>query len=243
MNDAPPTNLNDAPLTNLSDGPPTNLKDAPPTILIMVRAPRRGEVRRALEPLLGLDGCVALQSALIVHAVSWAQKVSPGRVHLAHHPPDAARELRDLVGPEVALFPQNGEGIAGRLADAAARVYSRSNGPLLIVWPDLPRFRPDHAAAAIDDLSAGYDVVLGPVFDGGFYLIGMPRPLPKLFAFPEQIWRSTDGMTLALTAARDAGAQVGLLRAERALHRPADVRAALADPLLPEWTRRVLRFR
>jgi uncharacterized protein len=218
------------------------MSHAPPTVLIMARAPRRGEVRRALEPLLGPDGCVALQSTLITQTASWATAVSPQRVHVAHDPPDAGRELRELVGPDTAVFPQNGEGIAGRLADAAARVFSRVSGPLLIVWPDLPQLRPDHATAAIDDLGAGCDVILGPVIDGGFYLIGIPRPLPKLFALPERIWRSPDVMALAIAAARDADAQLGILRAERGLHRPADVRAALVDPLLPEPVGRVLRM-
>jgi glycosyltransferase A (GT-A) superfamily protein (DUF2064 family) len=215
--------------------------DAGPAVLIMARAPRRGEVRRALEPLLGADGCVALQSALIAQAAGWAGAVAPGSVHVAHDPPDVGRELRILVGRDAALFPQNGDGIAGRLADAAARVFARSEGPLLIVWPDLPKLRPEHASAALDDLSNGCEVVLGPVIDGGLYLIGISRPLPKLFALPEQAWRSPDVMMLGLAAARDAGLEVGLLRAERALARPADVRAALADPLLPGEIGRILR--
>jgi glycosyltransferase A (GT-A) superfamily protein (DUF2064 family) len=213
-----------------------------PGALIMVRAPRRGEVRRALEPMLGPDGCVALQSALITQAATWARDIASA-VHVAHDPPDAAPELRLLVGPDASLFPQNGDGIAGRLADAAARVFGRGNGPLLIIWPDLPRLRPEHARAALDDLAAGCDVVLGPVIDGGFYLIAIARPLPKLFALSEQTWRSPDAMTVALAAAREGGLEIGLLRAERALNRPADVRAALADPVLPEVVAKVLRSR
>jgi glycosyltransferase A (GT-A) superfamily protein (DUF2064 family) len=216
------------------------MSDSRPAVLVMARAPRRGEVRRALESLLGADGCVALQSALIVEAVRWAQEVDGGAVHVAHDPPDAGPELRALVGPDAVLFPQNGDGIAGRLADAAARVFARSNGPLLIVWPDLPQLRPEHAAAALDDLDAGCDVVLGPVIDGGFYLIAVPRPLPKLFSLPEQAWRSPDVMTMGIAAARDMGLEVGILRTERALHRPADVRAALADPTLPEGVAQIL---
>ena len=207
----------------------------------MARAPRRGEVRRALEPLLGPGGCVALQSTLIAQAVRWATQVAGDAVHMAHDPPDAAPELRALVGPRTALFPQNGDGIAARLADAAARVFGRGNGPLLIVWPDLPRLRKDHATAALSDLRNKCDVVLGPVMDGGLYLIGIARPLPKLFALPERAWRSPDVMAIALAASRDAGLELGLLRAERALHRPADVRAALADPITPEPVARVLR--
>jgi glycosyltransferase A (GT-A) superfamily protein (DUF2064 family) len=216
-----------------------------PVVLVMAHAPRRGEVRRALEEVLGAGGCVALQAALILEAVRWGREVAGDAVHVAHDPPDAGPELRALLGATgapPALFPQNGEGIAGRLADAAGRVYGRAGGgPLLIVWPDLPRLRPEHAAGALDDLAHGADVSLGPVYDGGFYLVAIARPLASLFSLPEQVWRSADAMAMSLAAARDAGLEVGLLRAERGLHRPADIRAALADPTLPEAFARILR--
>jgi hypothetical protein len=48
-------------------------------------------------------------------------------------------------------------------------------------------------------------------------------------------------MAMSVAAVREAGLEIGLLRAERALHRPADLRAALADPTLPEPLRRILR--
>ena len=211
-----------------------------PAVLIMARAPRAGEVRRALESVLGREGCVELQAALIAHAAVWAHQVSPAPVHVAHDPPDAGAELRRLVGANAVMFPQNGEGIAGRLADASARVLARAGGPLLIVWPDLPRFRTAHARGALDDLSAGCDVVLGPAIDGGLYLVGIARPLPDLFALPERTWRN-DVMGVALTAIRDVGYEVGILRAERALKGPGDVRAALADPLLPGDIATILR--
>lgn len=211
-----------------------------PAVLIMARAPRRGQVRRALEPLLGADRCAALQVKLIQAAVAWGEEVAPNAVHVAHDPPDSAAEIRLLLGRERIIFPQNGDGISGRIADAAARVFARHTGPLLIVWPDLPRLRPEAARAALDDLRAGCDVVLGPALEGGFYLIAINRPLPKLFALPEGVWRSPDAMALAIGAVRAAGLELGVLRAERPLQRPADVRAALADPLLPEDVGQIL---
>jgi uncharacterized protein len=206
---------------------------AGPAVVIMARAARPGQVRRALEPLLGPEGCAALQSALIVSAVRWAQTIAPGGVHVAYDPPDAAPEMRALLPSGVTLLPQNGDGIGGRLADATVRAFGHSAGPVLVVWPDLPRLRPAHATAALGDLNAGCDISLGPVIDGGLYLIAIDRPQPRLFALPEQVWRGPDVMTGALLAAREADLEVGILRAERGLHRPADLRAARADPTLP----------
>jgi len=211
-----------------------------PAVLVMARSPRRGEVRRALEPLLGMDGCVALQALLIKNAVEWARGLSPRALYVAHEPADAGIDVKLVVGADVGLFPQNGDGISGRMADAVARVSSHGPGPIVIVWPDLPCLRDVHAAAVLADLEAGVDVILGPVFDGGYYLIAISRPVPSLFGLPEQVWRAPDAMAQVLGAAAEAGLEIGLLRAERALHRPADVRAALADPTLPEAVARVL---
>jgi glycosyltransferase A (GT-A) superfamily protein (DUF2064 family) len=183
--------------------------------------------------MLGRERCAVLQVALIERAAAWARAVAPGALHVAHEPPDAGPELRALFGPEVAVFPQNGDGIAGRLADATARVFGHNDGPVLIIWPELPCWRPEHATGALGDLENGCDVALGPVIDGGFYLIAIARPLPMLFSLPEQAWRSPDVMAIAIAAAQKAGLEVGILRVERALQRPDDVRAALADPLLP----------
>jgi glycosyltransferase A (GT-A) superfamily protein (DUF2064 family) len=203
-----------------------------PAVLIMVRAPRAGTVRRALEPTLGPARCAALQAMLIERAAAWASEVAPGGVHVAYEPADSGPELRALLGMEVFLFPQNGEGIAGRVADASARVFGHVEGPMLIIWPELVRWRVEHAIGALDDIRDGCDVTLGPVIGGGFYLIAIAKPLPSLFGLPEQAWRSRDVMSIALPAAQKAGLEVGILRTERGMHSPDDLRAALADPLV-----------
>lgn len=206
----------------------------------MARAPRPGTVRPALEPLIGPARCAELQAALVLRACSWASRVAPGSVHVGYEPVDAGPELRALLGRDVSLFPQSGTGISGRLAQASARLFARGEGPVLIIWPDLPRWRDEHASGALGDLSDGCDLSLGPEFDGGFYMIGLARPLPALFALPEQAWRSPDAMSAAFVAASEAGLEVGLLRAERGLRRPEDVRAVLADPLTDAEMRGIL---
>ena len=129
-----------------------------------------------------------------------------------------------------------------RSADAVERVVAEVGGEaLLVIWPALPSWRPEHAEGVLDDLASGCGASVGPVFDGGLYMLALTRALPSLFALPEETWDSPDAMGRVLGAINEAGVAVGLLRAERGLRRPADVRAALADPLLDDELRALLR--
>ena len=90
------------------------------------------------------------------------------------------------------------------------------------------------------DLRSGCELVLGPVIDGGFYLVGLNQPHERLLEAVQAAVGSPDAMALGFAAVQEAGLELGLLRTERALRRPADVRAALADPCLPDAIRAVL---
>ncbi len=210
-------------------------------MLLIARAPDAGAVRPALEALLGAARCAQLERVLIRRAASWAASVAPGCVHVAYEPAGADRSLAALVGEPAALFAQCGADVSARVAAAAGRVFRGGAGPVLIAWPELPRWRPELACAALDDLAEGCDMSFGPVFDGGFYLLALDRPAPSLLGLSEDAWRGPDAMGLALAAVQQAGLEVGVLRAERGLRRPADVRAALSDPLLDDELASILR--
>jgi hypothetical protein len=183
----------------------TGAGGAPAAVLLMASAPGSsggsGEAERELLELLGADRADALRAALQAEAEAWAARVGPGAVHHADGP----------------------------LAEATARVLAEHSGPLLVAWPVLARWRPGHAEAALGDLAAGCQLAIGPIIDGGVYLLGLGELVPA----PDDAWGSADAMTTAFAAAVEAGFEVGILRAERALRRAADVRAALADPVTP----------
>jgi hypothetical protein len=171
---------------------------------------------------VGSERAVALSELLLQRALAAAQAVAPGSVH-------RAPELAD-------------GGLPAALAAAAEGGWPASGqaGPLLILWPELPRWSPAHLGAALSDFAAGCELVIGPVFDGGFYLLGLARPLPALFELEAHAWQSPTAMATTLAVAAQDEVTVGLLRAERALRTPEDVAAALADPLLDEELRGLL---
>ena len=211
----------------------------PAGVLVMARAPRPGEVRRALEPVLSPAGCAELEHELLEATVRWAHEVAPGRVHVAYEPADAGPEIHRAL-PGAHTIPQSGDGIAARVGDAVGRLFARPPGPVLIVWPELPRLNAVHAQAALADLREGCDLVVGPTFDGNVYLLGFTRILPQVFAIPESGWRGGRLLNALFGLSGRDGIEVGMLRPERGLRQPADVRAAVSDPLTGPRLRRIL---
>jgi glycosyltransferase A (GT-A) superfamily protein (DUF2064 family) len=154
----------------------------------------------------------ALEHELVARARRWADALAPGRVVSA----------------------------PGALGEAVRLLFAEGNGPVLVVWPELARWRSEHATAALDDLADDCEISVGPMFDGGFYLVAFARPVPALVDLPDAAWQGRDPIGLAADAAQRAGLGVGLLRTERGLRTPADVSALLADPLVDDDLRRLL---
>jgi glycosyltransferase A (GT-A) superfamily protein (DUF2064 family) len=114
------------------------------------------------------------------------------------------------------------------------------DGPTLVIWPELPVWLPETGAAALDDLAAGCAVSIGPVFDGALYLLALDQPIPELLALGERPWHGVQAMARVFTVVEERQLEVGLLRAERGLRRPDDVRALRVDPLTDGELRRLL---
>jgi glycosyltransferase A (GT-A) superfamily protein (DUF2064 family) len=214
-----------------------------PTALIVADPPVPGACLPGLEPLLGPDGCARLQEVLVRRAGAWAAEVAPGRALVAAAPPPAAphaaaapegRDVAALVPEGTTVFPQRGRHRGERLVAAVEEAFARAGpGPLLVAGTGVPRLSAPHAAAALADLAEGCDATFGPALDGGFYLAGLAGSDAAVFTLPDEAWEGGDLLTGILTRAREHGLELGLLRYERELRAPLDVRAVLADPLAP----------
>ena len=214
---------------------------ARPAVLIMAKAPRPGMVKTRLHPVLGPDGCAALAERLIRHAVSVAGGMDGVTVFTAVEPPDALGEVANLIPDGICLLPQRGADLGERLAAATGEVFARGHGPVVVIGTDAPTLTAGRLAQAFGDLARGRDVVFGPACDGGYYLVGLTRPAPGLFALDPGVWGGDRVLAASLSAARRAGLDAGSLPALRDLDTPADAEALLADSLLPAAIAAALR--
>jgi uncharacterized protein len=148
----------------------------PAPVAVLAKAPIAGFAKTRLAPVLGSEGAAALQARLLDRAIATACAASVGPVTLwvtpnVEHP--VVRSVCEHFGVTVALQPEGDLGVR-MLTAMPAR-----NG--LIIGTDCPALTPSHLHIAANVLRDGTDVVVVPVEDGGYALIGMRVPEPALF--------------------------------------------------------------
>ena len=89
--------------------------------------------------------------------------------------------MADWLGPDLACLPQARGDLGARLESAFAAAFADGATAVLAMGTDCPGLTTDRLRAALAALAAS-DLVLGPATDGGYYLIGLARPAPELFA-------------------------------------------------------------
>jgi uncharacterized protein len=147
------------------------------SVAILAKAPLPGVAKTRLAPVLGADGAAKLQARFIERAITTAKAAAIGPVTLwatpdRDHP--AFQTISALLGVDLADQPDG---------DLGARMLAAiAPGPAIVIGTDCPALTPAHLRAAAHALADGVDVVIVPVDDGGYALIGMQRPQPALFA-------------------------------------------------------------
>lgn len=151
------------------------------SIAVFTRLPRAGFAKTRLIPAVGPDGAAKLHVQMIRHTLVQVIRCRREReleasVWLAGEP---AGDGDAAIFHPLACRPQV-EGDLGARLDAAFREMLRTSGAAVIIGTDCPELSPGVLHAAFEAL-ATHDVVIGPASDGGYYLIGLQRPVPALF--------------------------------------------------------------
>jgi uncharacterized protein len=90
-------------------------------------------------------------------------------------------ELQALTGGAPTVAQADGD-LGARMHAACARLFAQGARHVVLIGSDLPTLPSSHLIAAFEALDDGADVVLGPADDGGYYLVGLSRPTPAVFA-------------------------------------------------------------
>ena len=151
-------------------------------LLILTKAPVPGQVKTRLIPLLGAQGAADFYTRLIHRCLDTATRSGLCPIELWCSPSrdapffKACRERYD-----VELHEQSRGGLGRRMHLALECALTRGTSAILI-GADCPSLGGADLDESLTALSQGVEVVLGPARDGGYYLVGMKRANPQLFA-------------------------------------------------------------
>jgi uncharacterized protein len=149
-------------------------------ILVFVRAPEAGRVKTRLAAEIGEAAALEVYRQLAEHTLRAARGVAGAEVRVLFTPADAGEAVRGWLGGE-ARYEAQAEGDLGQRLEAAFEAaFADGARRVLVVGSDLPTLTPALLRHALAVLACN-PAVLGPAHDGGYYLLGLRAPRPRLF--------------------------------------------------------------
>ncbi len=148
-----------------------------PPVAILLKAPRLGTVKTKLAAQIGERQALRLYRVMAARVLAAIRAAGLDAI-VWFAPPDALVEMQFWLGDSWELRPQIA-GDAGARLTAAARVVPRGH-PWIAVCANCPAL----TAAVLRQACAGLEragVVIGPSYNGGYYLVGGRTPLPDIF--------------------------------------------------------------
>lgn len=151
------------------------------TLVIMAKAPRLGCVKTRLADSLPLEAVTGLYQCLLNDTIALAQTLA--RVEIAIMCPAAdVEELSRAVTAPVRIVPQTGQGLGAALRSVFTQ-FATLGQRAIAFNSDTPHLPASVLQTAFDLLESS-DLVVGPTYDGGYYLVGARAPHPDLFTTP-----------------------------------------------------------
>ncbi|MCX5875030.1 MAG: TIGR04282 family arsenosugar biosynthesis glycosyltransferase [Deltaproteobacteria bacterium] len=198
-------------------------KDRQARLILFTRYPEPGRTKTRLIPTLGAHGAAALQrrmsEAIVTRMAAFAADypVSP-EIRYADGNQQA---MEAWLSSDIPCLDQGEGDLADRLLRAFAQAFTQGAQSVVVIGADCPGLTPTLFAQAFAAL-ARKDLVLGPAMDGGYYLIGLNRPAPSLFA--KIPWGGGEVLAATLKQAQALELATHMLEPLADVDRPEDLR-------------------
>lgn len=146
--------------------------------LVFARAPVLGTVKTRLAAAVGPARALAVYDRLardVVRALTPTPR--DWDVVVLGTPDDACDAIGRWLPEADAVWPQGGGDLGARLTTAVARAFALGYRRVCLLGTDCPAVDADRVCSLFAALDT-HDGVLGPAEDGGYWALGLARPLP-----------------------------------------------------------------
>jgi len=192
--------------------------------IVFAKYPEPGRVKTRLIGALTAEQAADVHRRLLRATLQCLDGIAGLAVVLAVSPDEA--DFAEFAGTPIATWPQGGGDLGSRLALAVERAFGMGSQRVLLVGSDCPQMSPEDAVTALDLLHR-HDVVMGPAMDGGYYLLGLCRPVTELFASID--WSSPRVSVQTQARASEAGLSLAMLQTRRDVDEVGDIMAIVDE--------------
>jgi len=195
---------------------------APERLILFTRYPEPGSAKTRLISALGEGGAADLQRELAEHTlarVHQARSSRPFSFEVRYAGTDC-RSMAAWLGADLALRLQCEGDLGARMHGAFDEAFSEGCARVVLIGTDCPGVSPFLFEQAFKALAIA-DVVLGPAADGGYYLVGLRKPEPRLFQ--DMPWGTERVLEATCERAKACGLSLCLLPPQTDIDRPQDL--------------------
>jgi rSAM/selenodomain-associated transferase 1 len=179
----------------------------------MAKAPRAGKVKTRLAPPLTLDQAAAINTCFLrdtTESIATVAACGNAAGIVSYTPLGEEALFHTLLPTDFSLIPQRGDGFGERLLATAEDLLARGYDSVCLIDSDSPTVPAGAYEQAVAELvKPGDRIILGPAHDGGYYLIGLKRAHPDLFA--NITWSTSTVFAETIAAAKAANLETVLL--------------------------------
>jgi len=177
-------------------------------LIIVAKRPAPGQTKTRLSPPLSPKQAASLYECFVLDTLNLIRQV-PDIWPVLAYLPDSEKTYFHKIAPDFELIPQIGDNLGARLDNALMHFLKEGYEKVVIMDSDSPTLPVDYLTQAFQELSGEIELVIGPCDDGGYYLIGLKRPAPRLL---REVRMSTHWVTEDTVAlATKEGLSVSLL--------------------------------
>jgi uncharacterized protein len=177
---------------------------------LMVKYPEPGMVKTRLAADIGMEQAALIYRQLITRVMNQTMPIGAGyERYMFYDPPNRKQDFVSWFPDEI-FMAQSGGDVGRRMDNVIRRLLKKGADKAVITGSDIPDISSEIILRAFEMLDR-VDVVLGPARDGGYYLIGMKRPIPEVFR--NITWSSKDVFMETVKVIKLSGISYGALPA------------------------------
>jgi rSAM/selenodomain-associated transferase 1 len=164
-------------------------------LLLFIKNPEKGKVKTRLASAIGDKMAVRLYKRFVLEMLFTLNK-GTFLFYLCYSPESPLSDLKGWLGNHYLYMAQSGENLGERMKNGFVEAISMNFKRVVLIGSDIPDLPLDFIEEAFAFLREK-DVVIGPSFDGGYYLIGFkdktfsPRVFEGIHWSTESVFEKT----------------------------------------------------